>query len=820
MLLTDARRLARTTVEGELVPLAQQDRALWDREQIAEGVALLSASLPKGSIGPYQLQAAIAAVHDEAARPEDTDWPQILALYELLKCMSENPMVMLNHAIAAAMVHGPSKGLELLESLDSHPRLAGHHRLDAVRAHLLGNWYVPGDFNPAPAVPVWPFLEWILFFFTGVNIEAARGLAVAFFFVNLVLTYTLIRSNRPRWTALLALTLIVTSPFLYCFSRLAILEPMLTALMLAAMGEQAPEEVARALDTLTAKQLIYRVRTSSMAGDREYAFGHCLAREVAYAELPRLVRAKKHRAVAAWVEATAGDPGELVEILAHHHLSALELARDAGDAGLEAELLPPTIDCLARASTRVLAVDVQAAERYCSRAMALTGERPSELLCAWARVLSLTERHRESLAVWKEAVDRLRAEGKSGRAAAAMCEMGFEYETFGIPFKPLVEEAFDLVRDEGFSVELATVLTASLIGEWEAKEKTAEEVITGADQILAMCRDRRLPLPPYAFMYKAMARFALGDEGCMEDLTRGLEVAEAQGLAIKEESIRYNFAMCTMEFKGAAASLDATLRGLETAKRRGDRTFVRVYEAALVDRRYFTGEWDQALEGAQAIEARLLEAEDYFDLVVLKGGRVMMLTSRGLIDEAEPHAHWLSEHALQMPEQWPPARARVALIEWQSARGQWGEVRQLLHSLREARVSLFTEFCPTVVRCALSAQERDWAQQLVDDIGSQTPLREHVRVTGRAVLDEAGGQHEAASAGYSDAAARWHDFGVPYEEAQALLGQGRCLVELGRAEEAREPLTGASEIFDRLGARPALAETEKLLAGLASSSQV
>ena len=137
MLLTDARRLARAGTEGELITLAQQDRALWDRQQIAEGVALLSAALPKGSVGPYQLQAAIAAVHDEAARAKDTDWPQILALYELLKRMSDNPVVMLNHAIAAAMVHGPSKGLELLRALDSDERLSNHHRLDAVRAHLL-----------------------------------------------------------------------------------------------------------------------------------------------------------------------------------------------------------------------------------------------------------------------------------------------------------------------------------------------------------------------------------------------------------------------------------------------------------------------------------------------------------------------------------------------------------------------------------------------------------------------------------------------------------------------------------------------------------
>jgi len=106
----------------------------------------------------------------------------------------------------------------------------------AIRAHLFGHWYVPGDFNPAPAVPVWPFLEWILFFFTGVTVEAARGLAVAFFFANLVLCYTLLRPRGPKWMALLALTMMVASPFMYCFSRLAVLEPMLTTLLLAALN--------------------------------------------------------------------------------------------------------------------------------------------------------------------------------------------------------------------------------------------------------------------------------------------------------------------------------------------------------------------------------------------------------------------------------------------------------------------------------------------------------------------------------------------------------------------------------------------------------
>jgi RNA polymerase sigma factor (sigma-70 family) len=137
MLLTDARRPARSGPDGTLIPLAEQDRGRWDAGSIREGVALISETLARAPVGPYQLQAAIAAVHAEAERAEDTDWPQIVVLYRLLERFAANPMVRLNHAVAVAMVDGPQAGLELLATLDGDERLAGHHRLDAVRAHLL-----------------------------------------------------------------------------------------------------------------------------------------------------------------------------------------------------------------------------------------------------------------------------------------------------------------------------------------------------------------------------------------------------------------------------------------------------------------------------------------------------------------------------------------------------------------------------------------------------------------------------------------------------------------------------------------------------------
>ena len=137
MLLTDARRPARTGPDGGLIPMDEQDRSLWNADAIAEGVALITEALPRGATGPYQLQAAIAAIHDEAPSAAATDWPQIMALYELLLRIADNPVVRLNHAVAVAMVRGPHAGLELLDELNADDRITGDHRLHAVRGHLL-----------------------------------------------------------------------------------------------------------------------------------------------------------------------------------------------------------------------------------------------------------------------------------------------------------------------------------------------------------------------------------------------------------------------------------------------------------------------------------------------------------------------------------------------------------------------------------------------------------------------------------------------------------------------------------------------------------
>jgi RNA polymerase sigma factor (sigma-70 family) len=148
MLITEARRPARTRADGALVPLAEQDRSRWDAAMIAEGVELVSATLARAPVGPYQLQGAIAAVHGEARSAQDTDWPQVAALYRVLDVLAPSPVVTLNRAVAVAMVDGPRAGLDLLATLDSDHRIAGHHRVPAVRAHLLD---MAGDVDAARA---------------------------------------------------------------------------------------------------------------------------------------------------------------------------------------------------------------------------------------------------------------------------------------------------------------------------------------------------------------------------------------------------------------------------------------------------------------------------------------------------------------------------------------------------------------------------------------------------------------------------------------------------------------------------------------------
>jgi len=314
-----------------------------------------------------------------------------------------------------------------------------------------------------------------------------------------------------------------------------------------------------------------------------------------------------------------------------------------------------------------------------------------------------------------------------------------------------------------------------------------------------------------------VARMQLGDHDGIDDLIRGMAAAKAQGLLFERAIIQWDYVANLMDLAGAEDALEACMHALDEARRTGAQLWALAFRAGLIQRQYFTGDWDEALGEADGLQTTLLEAEDSLDLMVMQGPRAAMLAAKGQPEEAIEAVEWLLEQGRAAEMSWLAAYALVAAAAVRFGLGQPEAVRELLGELATHDVIDYTEFVPAVVRMAVAVGSIELARQITRDNTPLSPLREHEQVTCRALLAEQNRDHEAAAAGFADAAARWHEFGVPYEEAQALLGQGRCLAALGRAPEAAPVLEQGREIFERLGAKPALAETDELMQQVASA---
>jgi hypothetical protein len=296
-----------------------------------------------------------------------------------------------------------------------------------------------------------------------------------------------------------------------------------------------------------------------------------------------------------------------------------------------------------------------------------------------------------------------------------------------------------------------------------------------------------------------------------EDIERAVAAARAQGLADHLLGIQLNYSFYSFEILGSQAALDACREGLDSARRRGDQAAALEFRTGLIQRQYFSGEWDQALQEIEALERSLEEARATTDLCLVRAVQAAILAARGESGEVSTFAEWLAEQGRRSEYPWIAAYALTAGSTFHLQRGHPEVAAELIREVGSQHLREYVELAPTLVRTALDAGLPDLAAFLVEELAPLSPLCEHSQATCQALLAEARGEQEAASDGFADAAARWHDFGVPYEEAQALLGQGRCLLTLGKADEAGEPLTGAHEIFERLGAKPALTEVDDLL---------
>ncbi len=595
--------------------------------------------------------------------------------------------------------------------------------------------------------------------------------------------------------------------------------------VLAAMGAREPDEVDGMLSGLLERQLIRRIHESSMGDVREYAFVHALARDVAYRQLPRAARARRHGAVARWLEAKAeGHPEDIAELLAHHFATALDLARAAGEGDLAAQFEGPSVRCLTLAGDRAFNLDVHAAERFYAAALevpAADGPGRARLHLRLGEAALWSGRSAEAATHLELATVALRATGDLRSAAVALTRLARARDNLQVNPREvagLYREAVGLLDDDGPSDARVTVLT-----EWGRELLNSGEsdaALEAFEGVLEAARELGVPEPPLALSLRGSIRGSEGDAGFLEDYRRALELAETQGLGIERARIWGNFALDIGLVEGPRRSLEEYERVLAFEVQLGSALgYARDNRVvALV----CAGDWDEALREANELEndfaARSLGGVR--DLLLVRLLRLLPLVWRGADAEVSKYLSPTVDEA---------RRSDVAVdLCWGltvSAIATAPRDLDEAHILLEEMVSTATtindvslyHMLPEAVRVALHCGDSELAERISGVVRGRLPAVRNTQASVSALCGEARGEHEAAAAGFADAASRWHDFGVPYEEAQALLGQGRCLLALGKTPEAAAPLAAARETFTRLGAKPALAETDGLMQQVASA---
>jgi class 3 adenylate cyclase/tetratricopeptide (TPR) repeat protein len=603
--------------------------------------------------------------------------------------------------------------------------------------------------------------------------------------------------------------------------------------------------VEEALRELLTRRLVRHVPDSSVENEDEYAFCHWIVRDVIYRQLPRDVRAAKHAAVARWTEAKAGDRADgQAQVLAWHYAAAVELARAAGDHPLADELVTPAVRYLSISGGRAVQLDASEAHRHYSRALGIAGPddagRPA-LLARSAELLFQGARYREAAATLAEAARAFLATGDRRAAALALARLADVLYALGDPgVTERLEEAFGLLDHEEPSPELATVLGSWGKALWLAGDPHAG--LAMIEQSLRISRDLELPEPVLLRGYRGGIRCILGDVDGLDDYVRALEAARGPDLKREAALLVFNYADALLSYKGPGAAAAVLRDGLDSVRRRRLEEFAvwapvaalepvtltsewdaeagRRLGVNLVEALGLVGRWDQALAMAEEMIPDLEHNESRVGLVIVRTQVAVLRVGRGEAGLARPFADWLEQTGMASEIPWITAYALLAA----AVRLQLGEAERALHVLAEwagrprpGSGPNYVAYLPEAVRTALTVGDAGLAARLVEGVEALLPIQRHALATTHGLLAERRGEHEAAAESYAAAASGWREFEVPYEEAHARLGLGRSLAAMGDERQAAGPAAEAHEIFARLGARPAVAESQELLARLAAS---
>ncbi|MBA3716730.1 MAG: AAA family ATPase [Actinobacteria bacterium] len=587
----------------------------------------------------------------------------------------------------------------------------------------------------------------------------------------------------------------------------------------AAIGRIDDRAAREGLQELVERGFVRPARTSSMEHQTEYSFWHVLIRDVAYDQIPRRSRLQKHEAAAGWIEQISGDRvTDQAEFLAHHYGQALELARAVGAEEKRAELEDRTRRFLVLAGDRAIRLDVAAAQSYYRRGLELAPpgdpDRGALLLktgeaAYQAGDLEDAERlSREALEEARGREDRI-LEGEAGVRLSNLIWFRGERER---AWNALVA-AVDLLGQEPPGPELARA-HAQMARDLMLAERSSEAV-EAAERALELARPAGLDeVVAFALQVRGSARCSLDDYGGLEDLGEGRRMALELELGHEIVRSANNLGSHVWPMEGPAAAHELFATSVDLGLRRGLTSWVRGGQAHMLWTLFDLGRWDELLDIADdLISWDETHGQTYWGPWGLSY-KAHVLVRRGQHARAAELEPELLARAREIgdPQVLAPALVTAALIR--QAHGELDAALELATALEEATPSaqFRTTYLSEAVRVCVAAGASEQAASLVAGTEMSTPRSRHAVLTARAVIAEAAGRFDEALQLYGDATRGWAEFGCVLEQGQTLLGRARCLVALGRRDEAREPLTEARSIFARLGATPLADEVDRLLA--------
>ena len=583
------------------------------------------------------------------------------------------------------------------------------------------------------------------------------------------------------------------------------------------LGARDPDTLESALAELAARELIRRQSDSSVEGEVEYSFWHALTRYVAYEQLPRAVRAAKHAAIGHWLDATSGErKRDVVEMLALHFSSALDLARAAADKELADDVLAPTIRSLRAAGDVALTLDVSVAQRHYARAVDLAqADHPDRagLLLAWGRTLVHDGSFREAREVYQEAALELRAAGDQPGAAAALRQAdNVQSNVTGRSDEALLEEA-DLLDAREPSPQLAKALEYR--AGW-ASWKSFELAISLANQAIEMCSQLGMPEPLDALESRGWSRAALGDALGLEDLRTALRLAGTPGHEHQRCGFFYNLAEMLQVYRGPRQALAVRREGLEAALARRDTWATGFCREGEFGDLVWSGDWDEAVSREAAVTEFLTAHEMTVDLQRLRSTSALLHTWRGEAAMGMPLAEWAEESSRPNLEPGSRVSSLVGLAVVSEALGDAPAAKRLLEetaalpAITRVHPDLVLRL-PATIRSAVRIGEPHLAERLAAALPSARAYDVGILAELHALVAETEGDLAAAAAAWAVACESWRELGVPYELGLSLLGEGRCRAAEDAVSASKALLAEAHAIFSTLRAAPALAEAESLL---------